>query len=229
VAQRTKEQAHDYRYFPEPDLPPLEISQEMVAALKARLPELPAQRRARLAEQYGIGESEAALLTAEREVADFYESVATSDGTDRARLAANWIVNDLTGLQRARGLPPDRLPVSAPQLQDLLEALDAGKLSGRAAKELLPQLGEGEAVLTAAARLDLLVLGEEAAIRDAALATMEAFPAAVRDFRGGKTAAIGRLIGETIRRTGGRASPDQVRRVLEEELNSPVVAQGGDT
>jgi aspartyl-tRNA(Asn)/glutamyl-tRNA(Gln) amidotransferase subunit B len=229
VSQRTKEQAHDYRYFPEPDLPPLAISQEMVAALASRLPELPAQRRARLAEQYGIGESEAGLLTAEREVADFYESVATSDGTDRARVAANWIVNDLTGLQRARGLPPDRLPVSAQQLQELLEAMDAGKLSGRAAKELLPQLGEGEAVLTAAARLDLLALGEEAAIRDAVLATMEAFPAAVQDFRGGKRAAIGRLIGETIRRTGGRASPDQVRRVLEEELNSSVVAQGGDT
>jgi aspartyl-tRNA(Asn)/glutamyl-tRNA(Gln) amidotransferase subunit B len=228
VAQRTKEQAHDYRYFPEPDLPPLAISQEMVAVIAARLPELPARRRARLAEQYGIGASEAALLTAERDVADFYESVATSDGTDRARLAANWIVNDLTGLQRARGLPPDRLPVSAQQLQDLLEALDAGKLSGRAAKELLPQLGEGEAVLTAAARLDLLVLGEEAVIRDAVLETMEAFPAAVQDFRGGKTAAIGRLIGETIRRTGGRASPDQVRRVLEEELNGPVAAHGRD-
>jgi aspartyl-tRNA(Asn)/glutamyl-tRNA(Gln) amidotransferase subunit B len=228
VAQRTKEQAHDYRYFPEPDLPPLAISQEMVAVIATRLPELPAQRRARLAEQYGIGASEAALLTAERDVADFYESVAASDGTDRARLAANWIVNDLTGLQRARGLPPDRLPVSARQLQDLLEAIDAGRLSGRAAKELLPQLGEGEAVLTAAARLDLLVLGEEAVIRDAVLETMEAFPAAVRDFRGGKTAAIGRLIGETIRRTGGRASPDQVRRVLEEELNSPVAAQGSD-
>ena len=111
----------------------------------------------------------------------------------------------------------------------MLEALDAGKLSGRAAKELLPQIGEGEAVLTAAARLDLLVLGEEAVIRDAVLETMEAFPAAVQDFRGGKTAAIGRLIGETIRRTGGRASPDQVRRVLEEELNSPVAAQGSDT
>jgi aspartyl-tRNA(Asn)/glutamyl-tRNA(Gln) amidotransferase subunit B len=229
VAQRTKEQAHDYRYFPEPDLPPLAISEEMVAALASRLPELPAQRRARLTEQYGIGESEAALLTAERDVADFYESVATSDGADRARLAANWIVNDLTGLQRVRGLPPDRLPVSAQQLQDLLDALDAGKLSGRAAKELLPQLGEGEEVLAAAARLDLLVLGEEAVIRDAVLETMEAFPAAVRDFRSGKAAAIGRLIGESIRRTGGRASPDQVRRVLEEELNRSVVAQGGDT
>jgi aspartyl-tRNA(Asn)/glutamyl-tRNA(Gln) amidotransferase subunit B len=228
VAQRTKEQAHDYRYFPEPDLPPLTISEEMVAALASRLPELPAQRRARLAEEYGIGESEAAILTAERDVADFYETVAKSDGRDRARLAANWIVNDLAGLQRTRGLPPDRLPVSAQQLQDLLEALDAGALSGRAAKELLPQLGEGEAVLAAAARLDLLVLSEEGVIRDAALETMEAFPAAVRDFRGGKRAAIGRLIGETIRRTGGRASPEQVRRVLEEELSRPVVAEGGD-
>ena len=228
VAQRTKEQAHDYRYFPEPDLPPLAISQEMVSEIASRLPELPAQRRLRLAKQYGIGESEAALLTAERDVADFYESVATSDGADRPRLAANWIVNDLTGLQRARGLPPDQLPLTAQQLQDLLDALDAGELSARAAKELLPQLGEGESVLAAAARVNLLVLDEEAVIREAVLATMEAFPAAVRDYRGGKAAAIGSLIGETIRRTGGRANPDQVRRVLEEELANPVLAHGGD-
>src|SRR5215208_2062399 len=158
VAQRTKEQAHDYRYFPEPDLPPLAISQGIVAGLASRRPELAAHRRARFTGQDGIGASEAVLLTAERDVADFYETVATSDGTDRARLAANWIVNDLAGLQRARGLPPERLPVSAQQLQALLGALDSGKLSGRAAKQLLPQLGEGEAVLTAAERLDLLVL-----------------------------------------------------------------------
>ena len=98
--------------------------------------------RARLAEQYGIGESEAALLTAEREVADFYESVATSDGSDRARLAANWIVNDLTGLQRARGLPPDRLPlIGTTVARSSRCARRRRKLSGRAAKELLPQLG----------------------------------------------------------------------------------------
>jgi aspartyl-tRNA(Asn)/glutamyl-tRNA(Gln) amidotransferase subunit B len=228
VGQRTKEQAHDYRYFPEPDLPPLAISQAMVSELAFRLPELPAQRRARLAEQYGIAESDAALLTAERDIADYYESVATSDGADRPRLAANWMVNDLTGLQRARGLPPDQLPLSAQQLRELLDALDAGELSGRAAKELLPQLGEGEPVVAAAARLNLLVLGEEAVIRQAVLETMEAFPAAVRDYRGGKSAAIGRLIGETIRRTGGRANPDQVRRILEEELTTPVLAPGGE-
>jgi aspartyl-tRNA(Asn)/glutamyl-tRNA(Gln) amidotransferase subunit B len=191
----------------------------MVSNLGSRLPEMPAQRRERLAERYGIGEGDAALLSSEREVADLYETVALSDGTDRARQAANWILNDLTGLQRARGLPPERLPLTAQQLQDLLDAIDAGKLTGRAAKELLPQIGEGEAVLTAAANLNLLVLDEESVIRDAVLATMEAFPAAVNDFRGGKTAAIGRLIGETIRRTGGRANPDQVRRVLEEELS----------
>lgn len=229
VAQRTKEQAHDYRYFPEPDLPPLVISQEIVSEVASRLPELPAQRCARFAEQYGIGESEAALLTSEREVADFYESVATSEGTDRPRQAANWIVNDLTGMQRARGLPPDRLPLTAQQLQDLLDALDAGKLSGRAGKELLPQLSEGESVLAAAARLNLLALGEEGAIREAVRETMRAFPAAVDDYRGGKTAAIGRLIGETIRRTGGRANPEQVRRALEVELIDPVVPQGGDS
>jgi aspartyl-tRNA(Asn)/glutamyl-tRNA(Gln) amidotransferase subunit B len=154
--------------------------------------------------------------------------VATSDGADRPRLAANWIVNDLTGLQRARGLPPDQLPLSSQQLQELLDALDAGELSGRAAKQLLPQLGEGEPVLAAAARLNLLVLGEEAVIRQAVLETMEAFPAAVHDYRGGKAAAIGRLIGETIRRTGGRANPEQVRQVLVEELTNPVLAHGGE-
>ena len=182
---------------------------------------MPAQRRARFAKEYGLREVEAAHLTLEREVADLYETVAKSDGTDRPRVAANWIVNDLTGLQRTRGLPADQLPLTAAQLQDLLDALDAGKLTGRAAKELLPQIGEGEAVLIAAERLNLLVLDEEDLVRHAALETMAENSAAVSAYRDGKTAAIGRLIGETIRRTGGRANPDQVRRVLEEELTDP--------
>jgi aspartyl-tRNA(Asn)/glutamyl-tRNA(Gln) amidotransferase subunit B len=219
VSQRTKEQAHDYRYFPEPDLPPLTVSAEMVTELRSRLPEMPAARRARLVTQYVIGEAEAALLTAEREVADVFETVAAQNGRDRARTAANWIVNDLMGLQRARGLPPERLPLSADQLGDLLDALADGTLTARAAKELLPQIGSDESARAAAERLNLLVLDEEDAVRRAALETMAAFPAAVADYKSGKTAAIGRLIGETIRRTGGRASPDQVRRVLTEELS----------
>jgi aspartyl-tRNA(Asn)/glutamyl-tRNA(Gln) amidotransferase subunit B len=219
VSQRTKEQAHDYRYFPEPDLPPLTVSTEMIADVRSRLPELPASRRARVIAPDAIGEAEAALLTAERDVADLYETVAGSNGVHRARTAANWIVNDLMGLQRVRGLPPERLPLTAAQLGDLLDALADGALTARAAKELLPQIGRDESPRAAAERLDLLVLDEEDAVRAAALETMSAFPAAVADYKAGKNAAIGRLIGETIRRTGGRASPDQVRRVLTEELS----------
>ncbi|MCD6029733.1 MAG: glutamyl-tRNA(Gln) amidotransferase, subunit [Thermomicrobiales bacterium] len=218
VSQRTKEQAHDYRYFPEPDLPPLAVAAETVDALRSRLPEMPAARRDRFVREYGIKVDEASQLTVEREIADYYETVAVSDGKDRPRAVANWIINDLTGLQRTRELPPERLPLTTSQLKDLLDALDDGKLTGRAAKELLPLMQEGEPVLEAAARHDLLVLDEEDAIRSAVLETMAATPAAVADYRGGKTAAIGRLIGETIRRTGGRANPDQVRRILEQEL-----------
>jgi aspartyl-tRNA(Asn)/glutamyl-tRNA(Gln) amidotransferase subunit B len=141
-------------------------------------------------------------------------------------VAANWIVNDLMGLQRARGLPPEQLPLSASQLNELLDALAAGALTARAVKELLPQIAEGESVLAAAGRLNLLVLDEEDAVRTAAREAMDAFPAAVADYQGGKSAAIGRLIGETIRRTGGRASPDQVRRVLEDELRPRATAGG---
>ncbi len=218
VSQRTKEQAHDYRYFPEPDLPPLAISDAMVSGLRARLPEMPAERRERFARDYAIGDAEALLLTEERQVADLFETVARGRDDHRPRIAANWIVNDLMGLQRVRGLPAETLPVSANQLQDLLEALSEGVLTSRAAKELLPLLDDDELPRAAAARLNLLVLGEEDVVRLAAIDAMGAFPAAVTDFKGGKNAAIGRLIGETIRRTDGRASPDQVRRILEEEM-----------
>ncbi len=218
ASQRTKERAHDYRYFPEPDLPPLAVSDDVVSDIRARLPEMPADRRSRFTREFQLGEAEAALLTEEREVADYFERVATSNGNQRPRIAANWILNDLMGLQRARGLPPDQMPLTADQLQGLLNALAEGALTARAAKELLPRIEPGEDPRAAAARLDLLVLDEEDAVRSAALATIAAHPAAVADFKGGKRAAIGRLIGETIRGTGGRASPDLVRRILEEEL-----------
>ena len=219
VGQRTKEQAHDYRYFPEPDLPPLVVSAEMVAAIRRRLPELPAARRARLTERYGLGGAEVAIMTEERAVADLFEAVVGPTGTpERARLAANWIVNDLLGLARQRGLPPDQVPFDAVQLGDLLDALATGALTPRAAKELLPQVEEGERPSAAAARLGLLALDDEAAVRTAVVEAMAANPTVVADLRGGKQAAIGRLIGESIKRTGGRAKPDQVRRLIEEAL-----------
>ena len=219
VSQRTKEQAHDYRYFPEPDLPPLTVSAELVESVRARLPELPLAKRARFAARYGLNDADIAILTGEREIADFFQTVVGADATlERARTAANWIVNDLMGLQRQRHLPAKQLPLDVGQLREVLDLVGAGELTGRAAKELLPGIEPSESARAAAERLDLLALNDEAAVSAAADDTIAAFPAAVADYESGKKAAIGRLIGETIKRTGGRAKPDDVRRVLESKL-----------
>ncbi len=221
VSQRTKEQAHDYRYFPEPDLPPLDADAAMVATVRARLPELPLARRARFAAAFGLGEGDAALLTAEREIADTFEAAIGPEATPgEARAAANWILNDLMGLQGQRGLPPHVLPLSADQLRDLLSALAGGEMTARAAKELLPQVEPEELPRAAAARLNLLSLDDTGVVDAAVAETLAAFPAAVADYRAGKKAAIGRLIGETMKRTGGRARPDDVRRRLQAALDA---------
>ncbi len=220
LSQRTKEQAHDYRYFPEPDLPPLEMNAALLTAVRERLPELPNARRARFGKQYELNEADIGVLTAERDVADTFELVIAGMAPDQARIAANWIVNDVIGLQKQRGLPPSQLPLTADQLRELLACLAGGELTARAAKELLPEISEGESPRAAAARLNLLALDDDAALEEAVAATLAAFPAAVADYRGGKRAALGRLIGETIKRTGGRASPDRVRQLLAEALRN---------
>ncbi len=221
ASQRTKERAHDYRYFPEPDLPPLAVTEEFVEKIRTNMAELPAARRERIAFQYGISGADAATLTNERSIADYYEeAVGTNPSSDRSRTIANWIVNDLFALQRAKGLADDQMPITVVQLHDLVDTVEKGEISGRAARELLPQLKEGEMPRQAAARLNLLSLNDIDAISVAVKETMAAFPDAVKDYQNGKTAAIGRLIGETIRKTGGRAKPEDVRRMLEEALRA---------
>ena len=219
VAQRTKEQAHDYRYFPEPDIPPLTIGAEMVRTVRERMPELPLARRQRLVAQLGLSDADVTILTAEREVADVFEAaIGDAPTAATARATANWIANDVIGLQKERGLPPHQLPVTAVQLRELLGMVDSGELTARAAKELLPNLASDESPRATAARLNLLALNDSAAVAAAVAETIAALPAAVADYRNGKKAAIGRLIGETIKRTGGRAKPDQVRSLLEAAL-----------
>jgi aspartyl-tRNA(Asn)/glutamyl-tRNA(Gln) amidotransferase subunit B len=193
----------------------------VVSDVRKALPELPAARRRRFAESYGLTASDAALLTSERSLADYFESVAGAGATaEQARPTANWIVNDVLGLQRERGLPHDQLPVSAEQLKELIRLVAGGALTLRAAKELLPQIGSEEPARAAAERANLLALDDDDALRTAAQESIAAFPDAVADYKRGKTAAIGRLIGETIKRTGGRANPDAVRRLLVAELTS---------
>jgi aspartyl-tRNA(Asn)/glutamyl-tRNA(Gln) amidotransferase subunit B len=221
VSQRTKEQAHDYRYFPEPDLPPLIVDAAMVETIRGRMAELPAARRARFQHQLGLAAGDADTLTMEKGIADFFETTLGAD-TDprRARTIANWIVNDGLGLAKVQGLAADELPFTPEQLRDLIDAVEKNELTQRAAKDVLVQLQPGEMPRAAAARLNLLSLDDDSAITAAIQATLAAFPAAVADYRGGKKAAIGRLIGETIKATGGRANPDTVRVMLVAALDN---------
>ena len=217
VSQRTKEQAHDYRYFPEPDLPPLNVDDAWVADVRSRLPELPAARFQRFVSEYGLSPDDASTLTAEQKLADQYEEAVGGDLAS-AKSVANWVINDGLGLARARGLDADQLPFSAAQLRELMDAVAKNEVTMRAARELLPQLEAGESPRAAARRLNLLSLDDSDALAAAVSATIAANPAAVADYRGGKKAAIGRLIGETIKATGGRANPDSVRALLIEAL-----------
>jgi aspartyl-tRNA(Asn)/glutamyl-tRNA(Gln) amidotransferase subunit B len=221
VPQRTKEQAHDYRYFPEPDLPPLTITASETERLRTTLPELPVARRRRFETDFELSPTDATLLTLERAVAGYFESALGTDLTpDRAKTTANWILNDLLSLQKDRGLPADALPVTAVQLSALISMVRDGELSQRAAKELLPGIARDESPRQAAERLNLLSLSDDSVLRTAVAETLLAFPEAVADYRRGKTAAMGRLIGETIKRTGGRAKPDTVRGLLVEALTA---------
>jgi aspartyl-tRNA(Asn)/glutamyl-tRNA(Gln) amidotransferase subunit B len=219
VSQRTKESAHDYRYFPEPDLPPLTIEATFVDSIRAGIQELPNARKARYIEQYRLGDAEAELLTQERETADYFETTVADGDPDRAKSVSNWLLNDVFGLQRERGLRFDQFPIESAQLSGIVDLVDGGVLTGRGAKELLSGIQPGEEARAAAERLELISVGDADVIRKAALETIAANPAAVADYKGGKKAAIGRLMGETIRATGGRGRPDTVRSVLEELLS----------
>jgi aspartyl-tRNA(Asn)/glutamyl-tRNA(Gln) amidotransferase subunit B len=215
MSQRTKEQAHDYRYFPEPDLPPLTTDDATREAIRASLPELPAARYERFVSQLGLTASDAGVLTNERAIADIFEDTISMDGAiGDSQTTANWIVNDIMGLARARSMAVDELPLSAQQITELVTLVREDKLTGRAAKDILPLLEPGESVLEAATRLNLLSMDNNDEVLEAARATIAENPAAVADFKGGKQAAIGRLIGDTMRRTGGRAKPDDVRAML---------------
>ena len=219
LSQRTKEQAHDYRYFPEPDLPPLHLDEAWIEEIRASLPVLPAERRRHLIETLGIPAGDASLLTAERAIADTYDEVVAGTDTRFQKAAANWMVNDIGGLARSRGLATDELPLTGAQIRNLVEGVESGKLTARAAKDLLPQIDGTEMPMEAAARLNLLSLDDDDVVTRAAAEAIEANPAVVQDYLGGKKAAVGRLIGETMKRTGGRARPDAVRAALQSLLD----------
>ena len=218
VSMRTKEFAHDYRYFPEPDLPPLHLEPRWMDELSKGLPELPAARRARFALAYGLSNYDAELLTQGRGLADYFEEAARAHG--KPKIVANWILNELL-----RELPGDddaavaASPVPPGHLVGLLALIDDGSISGRIAKDVFEKMyRSGEAADTIVRREGLTQVadaGELAAVVDQVLA---ANPKVVADLQAGKKAAHGFLVGQVMKSTGGRANPAVVNALLGEKL-----------
>jgi aspartyl-tRNA(Asn)/glutamyl-tRNA(Gln) amidotransferase subunit B len=216
---RSKEEAQDYRYFPEPDLPPLAVTPEWIDEARRSLPELPADRRRRFASEYALPEYDAGVLTQERGVADYFEAVARACGN--AKAASNWVMTDIL-----RKLKDDRDLVSCPvgpaALAGLMRLVDAGTISGKTAKDVFERMwATGEEAATIVEREGLTQLSDEASLEAVVAEVVASSPAQAASYRSGKVATLGWFVGQVMRRTGGRANPQRVNALLRRALDGP--------
>jgi aspartyl-tRNA(Asn)/glutamyl-tRNA(Gln) amidotransferase subunit B len=215
-AMRSKEEAHDYRYFPDPDLSPLVLEETWVAELKAALPELPDAKRARFMRDYGLSPYDAGVLVAERETAEFYESVAS--GRD-AKIAANWVTGELFAALNRAGKGIAESPVSAAALGELLDLLADGTISGRIAKDVFGAMVEtGERPGDIVEQRGLKQVTDAGAIAAAVERVLAANPDKVAEYRGGREKLFGFFVGQVMKAMGGKANPALVNEVLRRRL-----------
>ncbi len=218
VPQRVKESAHDYRYFPEPDLPPLAVDEAWEARIREGLPELPAARVARFQSQYDLSAYDAGVLTATRALADYFE--ATVDAGAPAKKAANWIMGDLQALLTKANIEIEDCKVSASDLAEMIGLIEDGTLSGKMAKDLLVEMFEtGRSPKALAEEKGLAQISDTAELEAVAREVLAANPGPVTDYRNGKERALGFLVGQMMKATQGRANPGLVNRILREELS----------
>jgi aspartyl-tRNA(Asn)/glutamyl-tRNA(Gln) amidotransferase subunit B len=215
--QRSKEEAHDYRYFPEPDLVPFVPDRAWVEAVRADVPELPAARRSRFIAQYGLPEYDAGVLTADRCIADFYEEVAALAKDPKA--ASNWMMQDVMRVLNERKLSIGDLPLTAVGLAELVTLVLGGTINRNTAAEVfLKMLETGKTAERIVAEDGLAQTSDAGAIEAIVEQVIAANPGPAADFRAGKQAALGRLIGETMKASGGKANPKVVREALLRKL-----------
>jgi aspartyl-tRNA(Asn)/glutamyl-tRNA(Gln) amidotransferase subunit B len=212
---RNKEEAHDYRYFPDPDLLPLAFTPAFVADLKAQLPELPDEKKARLVRDYALSIYDADVLTAERDTADFFEQVAS--GRD-AKAAANWVINELAGRLNREGTGIASSPVSAVQLGSILDLIAAGTISGKIAKDVFEIVwsegGDPQAIVEARGMVQVTDLSAIAAMVDEIIAQN---PDKVAQAKA-KPAMVGWFVGQVMKASGGKANPNAVNSLLKNKL-----------
>ncbi|MFO0984122.1 MAG: Asp-tRNA(Asn)/Glu-tRNA(Gln) amidotransferase subunit GatB [Planctomycetota bacterium] len=213
ITMRSKETAHDYRYFPEPDLPPFTITSETVASIRRELPELPADRYRRFVDQLGLKPNDARAMMSERDLADYFEAVIETGVS--AKTAANWVQTDVLRLLNERRETPSELGLPPRRLGELIAMTERGDISYQAAKQVLPEmLARRQDPHAVAQAMDLLQVSAESALLAIVQRVVERETKVVQDYRSGKATALNALLGRVMRETGGKANPSVVRELL---------------
>jgi aspartyl-tRNA(Asn)/glutamyl-tRNA(Gln) amidotransferase subunit B len=219
VSMRSKEEAHDYRYLPEPDLPPVTVSEAMLEELRRTMPELPEQRRDRLVAQYGIPPYDAGVLTQSSALMAYFEETAAASGNPKA--ASNWIMVEALGRLNAKGMDITAMPIPPAELAGLIRLVDSGRITGPTAKKVFDRMftegGSAEKIVEAEG---LARVSDDEAIEKLVRETLEANPKPVEQYRGGKKQTFGFLVGQVMKASGGKADPEKVatyvRRILDQ-------------
>lgn len=219
-SMRSKEDAQDYRYFPDPDLPPLAVDEAWIARVRGELPELPAAKKARFMSQYGLTAYDAHTLTASREIADYFEATAAALGQD-AKLAANWVMGELSAALNRHEIDIPASPIAPAQLAKLLARILDSTISGKIAKDVFEAIwsgeqgGDADAIISARGLKQISDSGAIEAIVDEVL---KANAKSVEEFRAGKEKAFNALVGQVMKASRGQANPAQVNEILKKKL-----------
>ena len=217
LSMRSKEEAHDYRYMPEPDLPPIVTTDEQIAKYRAELPELPAARQERLAKDYGLSSYDAGVITASRQMAEYFDAVI-ADGAD-AKLAANWMMGDLAKNLNAEGKTIEDSPVDAKRLGDMIQLISKGTISSKIAKKVFEEMWTSpDAPEKIVKDKGLVQITDTKAIEAIVDAVIAANPKPVADYQGGNKKAIGALVGQVMKQSKGKANPAMVNQLLAAKL-----------
>jgi aspartyl-tRNA(Asn)/glutamyl-tRNA(Gln) amidotransferase subunit B len=215
VGMRSKEHAHDYRYFPEPDLLPLRVSDEWMNRIRESLPELPADKRNRFMASYGLGDYDAQVLTADQATSDYFEKAAAVAGD--AKMTANWVTTELLGALKSAVLAES--PVSAEQLGELVALIVKGEISGKMAKEVFAKMfASGDSARSIVDREGLKQISDEGALGKIVDEVIAANPKQVEQYKSGKTTVLGFLVGQVMKNSKGQANPAVVNTMLKEKL-----------
>jgi aspartyl-tRNA(Asn)/glutamyl-tRNA(Gln) amidotransferase subunit B len=216
---RSKEEAHDYRYFPEPDLPPLIVDPARIERLRARMPEMPDARRRRFVADYAIPDYDAGVLTQSAELAEYFEVVARE--AKNAKAASNWVMGELLRTLNERGSTIDQTPLTPTALAGLIGLVDAGTISSSIAKDVFARMYDsGRSAAEIVSAEGLAQNSDEDALLELVRSVVAANADTVAQFKAGKQATFGFLVGQVMKQSGGKANPKLVNTLLRREIES---------